>query len=170
MLSFLEHTNLLNMTVMIRKTIPEDAEILAKIWLESLEDNDMVKLASPEGITPRRVQGATRRTLLDLEDPNALCLTAYEEESNTIMGCAVFRYYPDGKREEEDPNNEALQSRKRQDPVLEDSRRRDTKEKSIDLQRSVPCQPNIAADLDNASNRIFRDHVGERPHASESKK
>lgn len=85
------------MPVVIRKTLPRDAEELAHIWLAALEDNAMVKLASPEGVIPKRLAGATRKALQDLEDPQASCLTAYDSDSGAFMGCAVWRYYPDGK-------------------------------------------------------------------------
>lgn len=132
------------MPVAVRKTIPEDAEILAQIWLESLEDNEMVKLASPEGITPKRLEGATKRTLADLEDPSALCLTAYDKEYGTIMGCAVWRYYPNGKSPTSNDSSSPAQSAS---------------------QVPVTTTPSISADLDSASNRIFLEHVGDRPHA-----
>lgn len=132
------------MPVAVRKTILEDAEILAQIWLESLQDNEMVKLASPEGITPKRLEGATKRTLADLEDPSALCLTAYDEKSGTVMGCAVWRYYPSGK---------SIVPEETVNPV------------EIAAQAAIPTTASITADLDSASNRIFLEHVGNGPHA-----
>lgn len=150
------------MTVVLRKTIPEDAETLARIWLNSLEDNEMVKLASPEGITPKRLQGATKKTLSDLQDPLALCLTAYEKETGEIMGCAVFRYFPDGKK---------VVPAKHQ---TEKDKESDTQESNggpssirISDQRSSASKPSISVDLDAASSRIFQHHVGNKPHACE---
>lgn len=143
------------MPVTTRPTIPTDAETLAKIWLESLQDNPMVKLASPEGITPQRLAKATGKVLSDLEDETALCLTALDSDTGDLMGCAVWRYYPHGK-----------QSPEQQDGSLSSSRNEETLPQDSSAIRDA-SSPNIGRDLEEASAAIFQIHIGERPHASE---
>lgn len=139
------------MPVSVRQTTNEDAEELAHIWLHSLEDNDMVKLASREGITPERLAGATRKTREDLDDPNALCLTAYDSETRAVMGCAVWRYFPNGK------------------PLPVDVPPGTDKDESSGQRegnaKGTTVYPSISKDLEEASNKIFMKHVGRRPHA-----
>lgn len=149
---FLRLFHLMAMSVIIRPTTPQDAHELARIWLASLEGNPMVRLASPEGITAKRLEGATRKTLEDLDDPVALCLTACDAETGTAMGCAVWRYYPDGK---------GLPSEYPKERTSSVSNTQDTFVK----QSSLSVQPSISEDLDTASNAIFQRRVGNRPHA-----
>lgn len=144
------------MVITIRQTLPQDAEELARIWLASLESNPMVRLASPEGITPKRLAGATRKTLEDLDDPVALCLTACDDETGAIMGCAVWRYYPNGKGLPNHASND--------EEMASDNTSRVSPPVSAG-QTGCARIPNISEDLDSASNAIFDRHVGTRPHA-----
>lgn len=148
------------MTVILRKTVPEDAEILARIWLDSLADKDMVKLASPEGITARRLKGATRKTLEDLEDKEALCITAYDEDTKDLMGCAVWRFYPEGKMKAD-----VISKQEEAAPSVSKWTENSSKEDTLPAAKT----PSISKDLDEASTAIFEKHVGKKPHAGKFK-
>lgn len=144
------------MTVIIRKTSPDDAQELALIWLASLEDNPMVQIASPKGVTPGRLTRAVRKTLSDMEDPLASCLTACDSETAAIMGCAVWRYYPNGKQT-------SLQATSLSNDT---SGEVSTQSGTNGTGDSSPSgTTSISQALEEASNAIFQTHVGSRPHA-----